>query len=90
MQGLSSRAHAFSVEALVGKKPCKIRKVSGGLDVSLAAEARIAPFTGEEQLYPHKTNKTQKNQSPFISLFFSRDQNSFNRFLIKEQPGRMT
>ncbi|KAG7278112.1 hypothetical protein CRUP_029057 [Coryphaenoides rupestris] len=29
MQGLSSRAHAFSVEALVGK-PCKRRKTSGG------------------------------------------------------------
>lgn len=58
MQGLSSRAHAFSVEALVGKKPCKIRKVAGGLDVSLAAEARMATdtFTGEGQLYPHKTN----------------------------------
>uniref|UniRef100_A0A3Q1GCJ8 T-box transcription factor 22 n=1 Tax=Acanthochromis polyacanthus TaxID=80966 RepID=A0A3Q1GCJ8_9TELE len=31
MQGLSSRAHAFSVEALVGK-PCKRMKVSEGLD----------------------------------------------------------
>lgn len=63
MQGLSSRAHAFSVEALVGKKPCKIRKVSGGIDVSLAAEARMDTytFTGEGQLYFHKTkNKTNK------------------------------
>ncbi|KAM9795303.1 T-box transcription factor TBX22 [Neosynchiropus ocellatus] len=35
MQGLSSRAHAFSVEALVGK-PSKRRKLSEGLDLSSA------------------------------------------------------
>lgn len=59
MQGLSSRAHAFSVEALVGKKPCKLRKVSGGHDVSLAAEARTDTDTlnGRSQLYAHRTNK---------------------------------
>lgn len=52
MQGLSSRAHAFSVEALVGKKPCKMRKVSGGHDACSAAEARsdAGIFTGEGQL----------------------------------------
>ncbi|CAN9514752.1 unnamed protein product [Ophioblennius macclurei] len=33
MQGLSSRAHAFSVEALVGK-PCKRMKMSEGLESS--------------------------------------------------------
>ncbi|XP_034453150.1 T-box transcription factor TBX22 [Hippoglossus hippoglossus] len=37
MQGLSSRAHAFSVEALVGK-PCKRRKVSEGHESSSAAD----------------------------------------------------
>lgn len=36
MQGLSSRAHAFSVEALVGK-PCKRMKVSEGHESSSAA-----------------------------------------------------
>ncbi|XP_034037742.1 T-box transcription factor TBX22 [Thalassophryne amazonica] len=36
MQGLSSRAHAFSVEALVGK-PCKRMKVSDGHDSSSTA-----------------------------------------------------
>ncbi|KAM3613192.1 uncharacterized protein V6R79_022294 [Siganus canaliculatus] len=37
MQGLSSRAHAFSVEALVGK-PCKRMKVSEGHESSLSAD----------------------------------------------------
>ncbi|KAM4621390.1 T-box transcription factor TBX22 [Polymixia lowei] len=37
MQGLSSRAHAFSVEALVGKT-CKRMKVSDGQDTSLAGD----------------------------------------------------
>lgn len=71
MQGLSSRAHAFSVEALVGKKPCKIRKVSGGLDVSLAAVACMDTdtFTGEGQLYPHKTKQTQTKASSASLLF---------------------
>ncbi|KAM7389441.1 hypothetical protein PAMP_023422 [Pampus punctatissimus] len=41
MQGLSSRAHAFSVEALVGK-PCKRMKVSEG------HESNSAGFTGED------------------------------------------
>ncbi|XP_034739572.1 LOW QUALITY PROTEIN: T-box transcription factor TBX22 [Etheostoma cragini] len=37
MQGLSSRAHAFSVEALVGK-PCKRMKVSEGHESSSAGD----------------------------------------------------
>ncbi|XP_053179288.1 T-box transcription factor TBX22 [Scomber japonicus] len=37
MQGLSSRAHAFSVEALVGK-PCKRMKVSEGLESNSAGD----------------------------------------------------
>ncbi|XP_045887122.1 T-box transcription factor TBX22 [Micropterus dolomieu] len=40
MQGLSSRAHAFSVEALVGK-PCKRMKVSEGHESSSAADTGI-------------------------------------------------
>lgn len=46
MQGLSSRAHAFSVEALVGK-PCKRMLVMD--DSSLAADAgsNTSVFTGE-------------------------------------------
>lgn len=51
MQGLSSRAHAFSVEALVGK-PCKKMKVSDGHESSLAADAGgdTSIFTGEGHL----------------------------------------
>uniref|UniRef100_A0A8C2WBW5 T-box transcription factor 22 n=1 Tax=Cyclopterus lumpus TaxID=8103 RepID=A0A8C2WBW5_CYCLU len=45
MQGLSSRAHAFSVEALVGK-PCKRMKVSEEHESSSAGDTSI--FTGEE------------------------------------------
>lgn len=37
MQGLSSRAHAFSVEALVGK-PCKRMKVSEGHESNSAGD----------------------------------------------------
>lgn len=65
MQGLSSRAHAFSVEALVGKKPCKIRKVSGGHDACLAAEARsdTGIFTGEGQLSNSKTKQKPRSEN---------------------------
>lgn len=71
MQGLSSRAHAFSVEALVGKKPCKMRKVSGGHDAGLAAEARVdtGTFTGKSQLDPHST-KLAKKKEPVRLLYF--------------------
>lgn len=44
MQGLSSRAHAFSVEALVGK-PCKRMKVTD--ESSLAAGSNASVFNGE-------------------------------------------
>ncbi|XP_056899971.1 T-box transcription factor TBX22 [Takifugu flavidus] len=43
MQGLSSRAHAFSVEALVGK-PCKRMKVTD--ESSLAAGSNTSVFNG--------------------------------------------
>ncbi len=48
MQGLSSRAHAFSVEALVGK-PCKRMKVSEGHESSSAGDtgSDTSIFTGE-------------------------------------------
>ncbi|XP_075959996.1 T-box transcription factor TBX22 [Anarhichas minor] len=47
MQGLSSRAHAFSVEALVGK-PCKRMKVSEGHESSSAGDtgSDTSIFTG--------------------------------------------
>lgn len=50
MQGLSSRAHAFSVEALVGK-PCKRMKVSEGHESSSAADtgSDTSIFTGEAE-----------------------------------------
>lgn len=48
MQGLSSRAHAFSVEALVGK-PCKKMKVSGGHESSLDTGSNTSVFTGETE-----------------------------------------
>ncbi|KAF3693641.1 T-box transcription factor TBX22 [Channa argus] len=53
MQGLSSRAHAFSVEALVGK-PCKRMKVSEGHDSSSTGDTGddTSIFTG---LSPMKT-----------------------------------
>lgn len=49
MQGLSSRAHAFSVEALVGK-PCKRMKVSEEHESSSAGDTSgdTSIFTGEE------------------------------------------
>lgn len=47
MQGLSSRAHAFSVEALVGK-PCKRMKVSEGQESSSAGDTGSI-FTGEAE-----------------------------------------
>ncbi|AWP12417.1 putative T-box transcription factor TBX22-like [Scophthalmus maximus] len=49
MQGLSSRAHAFSVEALVGK-PCKRMKVSEGHESSSAGDTGgdTSIFTGGE------------------------------------------
>ncbi|CAG5992588.1 unnamed protein product [Menidia menidia] len=52
MQGLSSRAHAFSVEALVGK-PCKRMKVSERQDSSLAADTggNRSIFSGQHE-YP--------------------------------------
>ncbi|XP_029021142.1 T-box transcription factor TBX22 [Betta splendens] len=48
MQGLSSRAHAFSVEALVGK-PCKRMKVSEGHEPSSAEDGDTSIFTGLSQ-----------------------------------------
>lgn len=50
MQGLSSRAHAFSVEALVGK-PCKRMKVSEGHESSSAGDtgSETSIFTGEAE-----------------------------------------
>lgn len=50
MQGLSSRAHAFSVEALVGK-PCKRMKVSEGHESSSAGDTGgdTSIFTGEAE-----------------------------------------
>ncbi|XP_047440433.1 T-box transcription factor TBX22 [Mugil cephalus] len=55
MQGLSSRAHAFSVEALVGK-PCKRMKVSEGHESSSAGDTGSDRdmFTGA-----HEHNATQ-------------------------------
>ncbi|KAF1384292.1 hypothetical protein PFLUV_G00116830 [Perca fluviatilis] len=52
MQGLSSRAHAFSVEALVGK-PCKRMKVSEGHESSSAGDtgSDTGIFTGLNE-YP--------------------------------------
>ncbi|XP_037636622.1 T-box transcription factor TBX22 [Sebastes umbrosus] len=52
MQGLSSRAHAFSVEALVGK-PCKRMKVSDGHESSSAGDTSrdTSIFTGLNE-YP--------------------------------------
>lgn len=71
MQGLSSRAHAFSVEALVGKKPCKIRKVSVGHDACLAAEARsdTGIFTGEGQLSNSKTKQKPRSENVIFSMY---------------------
>lgn len=50
MQGLSSRAHAFSVEALVGK-PCKRMKVSEGQESSSTGDTSgdTSVFTGEKE-----------------------------------------
>lgn len=45
MQGLSSRAHAFSVEALVGK-PCKRIKVSE------EQEPSSADTSGDRSIFP--------------------------------------
>ncbi|XP_039976303.1 T-box transcription factor TBX22 [Xiphias gladius] len=52
MQGLSSRAHAFSVESLVGK-PCKRMKVSEGQESSSAGDTGgdTSIFTGLHE-YP--------------------------------------
>uniref|UniRef100_A0A8D0DET1 T-box transcription factor 22 n=1 Tax=Sander lucioperca TaxID=283035 RepID=A0A8D0DET1_SANLU len=58
MQGLSSRAHAFSVEALVGK-PCKRMKVSEGHESSSAGDtgSDTSIFTGEaEGLKPKESD----------------------------------
>ena len=46
MQGLSSRAHAFSVEALVGK-PCKRMKVSEESSSAADTDSDTSIFTGE-------------------------------------------
>ncbi|XP_035804951.2 T-box transcription factor TBX22 isoform X1 [Amphiprion ocellaris] len=58
MQGLSSRAHAFSVEALVGK-PCKRMKVSEGLESSSAGDTSgdRSIFTGQHK-YPNSQLKS--------------------------------
>lgn len=72
MQGLSSRAHAFSVEALVGK-PCKRMKVSEGHDSSPVGDTGSDTnlFTGETQgtvaglflaSLTHKTEKEKEKQ----------------------------
>lgn len=46
MQGLSSRAHAFSVEALVGK-PCKRMKASEESSSAADTDSDTSIFTGE-------------------------------------------
>ena len=82
MQGLSSRAHAFSVEALVGK-PCKRMKVSEGHESSSAGDtgSDTGIFTGEAEgllgfentsllKYTHilRTRWNNKTQSTIDSL----------------------
>ncbi|GLD61933.1 T-box transcription factor TBX22 [Lates japonicus] len=61
MQGLSSRAHAFSVEALVGK-PCKRMKVSEGHESSSAGDtgSDTSIFTG---LHEYPVSQTKKGGS---------------------------
>lgn len=48
MQGLSSRAHAFSVEALVGK-PCKRMKVTDESSLAADAGSNTSVFCGESE-----------------------------------------
>ncbi|XP_054648491.1 T-box transcription factor TBX22 [Dunckerocampus dactyliophorus] len=63
MQGLSSRAHAFSVEALVGK-PCKRLKVSEDHDSSSQGHTDI--FTGKTKQQKRQYNFAQsQNKSAF-------------------------
>ncbi|XP_041800542.1 T-box transcription factor TBX22 [Chelmon rostratus] len=72
MQGLSSRAHAFSVEALVGK-PCKRMKVSEGHESSSAADtgSDTSIFTG---LNEHPVSQMKKaGSTPRITEDTSRD-----------------
>ncbi|XP_036933151.1 T-box transcription factor TBX22 isoform X3 [Acanthopagrus latus] len=56
MQGLSSRAHAFSVEALVGK-PCKRMKVSEESSSAADTDSDTSIFTG---LSEHPVSRTKK------------------------------
>nr|XP_043896419.1 T-box transcription factor TBX22 [Solea senegalensis] len=68
MQGLSSRAHAFSVEALVGK-PCKRMKVSEGHESSSAAGdsgGDDSIFTGlrESPVSPKRKAGSAANRRP--------------------------
>lgn len=66
MQGLSSRAHAFSVEALVGK-PSKRLKVSEGLESSSTADTGTDTdtFTGEACLhwFTHFTHRMEQQRT---------------------------
>ncbi|KAA8588523.1 hypothetical protein FQN60_009868 [Etheostoma spectabile] len=63
MQGLSSRAHAFSVEALVGK-PCKRMKVSEGHESSSAgdtgSDTSIFPGLREHPVSQMKAGSTPR------------------------------
>ncbi|XP_022607804.1 T-box transcription factor TBX22 [Seriola dumerili] len=64
MQGLSSRAHAFSVEALVGK-PCKRMKVSEGHESSSAGDTvgDTSIFTGLREYPVSLVKKAGSTQS---------------------------
>ncbi|CAL8332076.1 T-box transcription factor TBX22 [Gadus morhua] len=59
MQGLSSRAHAFSVEALVGK-PCKRRKTSARPDVA----GVNAEVSGDADTFTSETGSNGPLQFP--------------------------
>ncbi|KAI4819451.1 hypothetical protein KUCAC02_004697 [Chaenocephalus aceratus] len=62
MQGLSSRAHAFSVEALVGK-PCKRMKVSDDSSSAADTGSETSTFTGLNE-YPVSQMKKAGSSTP--------------------------
>ncbi|KAK1904804.1 T-box transcription factor TBX22 [Dissostichus eleginoides] len=62
MQGLSSRAHAFSVEALVGK-PCKRMKVSDESSSAADTGSETSTFTGLNE-YPVSQMKKAGSSNP--------------------------
>ncbi|KAL3045192.1 hypothetical protein OYC64_013448 [Pagothenia borchgrevinki] len=62
MQGLSSRAHAFSVEALVGK-PCKRMKVSDESSSAADTGSETSTFTGLNE-YPVSQMKKAGSSTP--------------------------